>query len=162
MEDWQEGEIIENIKWTSNLASMKIKANIMPHQAGQFTRIGLMIDDELVTRSYSYASSPQDELLEIIYINIPNGVLSPKLHQMKKGDKIQVMKQAIGYFTLDEFKRGNLVALDVKNIKLDRYFYFLWPKSKYQANGIKQFLIMCNDMTAGLERSDQINLPIGI
>ena len=62
----------------------------------------------------------------------------------------------------DEFKRGNLVALDVKNIKLDRYFYFLWPKSKYQANGIKQFLIMCNDMTAGLERSDQINLPIGI
>ena len=60
----------------------------------------------------------------------------------------------------DEFKRGNLVALDVKNIKLDRYFYFLWPKSKYQANGIKQFLIMCNHMTAGIERSDQINLPI--
>ena len=60
----------------------------------------------------------------------------------------------------DEFKRGNLVALDVKSIKLDRYFYFLWHKSKYQANGIKQFLIMCNDMTAGLERSDQINIPI--
>ena len=106
MEEWQEGEIIENIKWTSNLASLKIKANIMPHQAGQFTRIGLMINDELVTRSYSYASSPQDELLEIIYINIPNGVLSPKLHQMKKGDKIQVMKQAIGYFTLDEVPDG--------------------------------------------------------
>ena len=106
MEDWQEGEIIDNIKWTSNLASLKIKANIMPHQAGQFTRIGLMINDELVTRSYSYASSPQDELLEIIYINIPNGVLSPKLHQMKKGDKIQVMKQAIGYFTLDEVPNG--------------------------------------------------------
>lgn len=106
MEEWQEGEIIENIKWTSNLASLKIKANIMPHQAGQFTRIGLMINDELVTRAYSYASSPQDEILEIIYINIPNGVLSPKLHQMKKGEKIQIMKQAIGYFTLDEIPNG--------------------------------------------------------
>ena len=106
MEEWQEGEVIENIKWTSNLASLKIKANIKPHQAGQFTRIGLMINGELITRSYSYASSPKDELLEIIYIKIPNGVLSPKLHQMKKGDKIQVMKQAIGYFILDEVPDG--------------------------------------------------------
>ena len=29
MEEWQEGEIIENIKWTSNLASLKIKANMI-------------------------------------------------------------------------------------------------------------------------------------
>lgn len=106
MEDWQEGEIIENKKWTKNLASLKIKAKINPHKAGQFTRLGIMHDDNLVTRSYSYASAPQDDLLEIVYINIPNGIFSPLLHQLKRGDKISVMKQAIGYFTLDEIPEG--------------------------------------------------------
>ena len=69
MEEWQEGEIIENKKWTENLASLKIKANINLHKAGQFTRLGLKQGNDLVTRSYSYASAPQDDLLEIIYVN---------------------------------------------------------------------------------------------
>jgi len=106
MEEWQEGEIIENKKWTENLASLKIKANINLHKAGQFTRLGLKHGNNLVTRSYSYASAPQDDLLEIIYVNIPNGIFSPRLHQLKRGDKISVMSQAIGYFTLDEIPDG--------------------------------------------------------
>ena len=60
----------------------------------------------------------------------------------------------------DAFRRGSLVPLDVKNIQLNRYFYFLWPKSKYQTSGMKKFLNMCRDMTAGLESSDQIDLPL--
>ena len=60
----------------------------------------------------------------------------------------------------DAFRRGSLVPLDVKNIQLNRYFYFLWPKSKYQTSGMKKFLKMCRDMTAGLESSDQIDLPL--
>ena len=106
MEEWQEGEIIENKKWTENLASLKIKANINLHKAGQFTRLGLKHGNDLVTRSYSYASAPQDDLLEIIYVNIPNGIFSPRLHQLKRGDKVSVMSQAIGYFTLDEIPEG--------------------------------------------------------
>jgi len=106
MEDWQEGEVVENIKWTKNLASLKIKAKINTHQAGQFTRIGLKINDDFVTRSYSYASAPEDELLEIIYVNVANGIFSPRLFELKTGDKVSVMKQAIGYFTLDEIPDG--------------------------------------------------------
>ena len=60
----------------------------------------------------------------------------------------------------DELKAGSLIALDVKNIKLDRYFYFLRSKNKYQTNGVKHFLQMCTDMTDGIQRSDQINLPL--
>ena len=60
----------------------------------------------------------------------------------------------------DAFRRGSLVPLDVKNIQLNRYFYFLWPKSKYQTSGMKKFLKMCRDMTAGLKSSDQIDLPL--
>ena len=106
MEEWLEGEVVKNIKWTKNLASLKLKAKINNHQAGQFTRIGFKVNDDFITRSYSYASAPKDELLEIIYVNIPNGKLSPILHNLKIGDKVSVMQQAIGYFTLDEIPDG--------------------------------------------------------
>lgn len=106
MEEWLEGEVVKNIKWTNNLASLKIKAKINNHQAGQFTRIGLKVNDDFITRSYSYASAPKDEMLEIIYVNIPNGKLSPILHNLEIGDKVSVMQQAIGYFTLDEIPDG--------------------------------------------------------
>jgi DNA-binding transcriptional LysR family regulator len=60
----------------------------------------------------------------------------------------------------DAFRRGSLVPLDVPSIKLNRFFYFLWPKKKYQTSGMKQFLGLCKKMTKGLERSDQVNLPL--
>ena len=60
----------------------------------------------------------------------------------------------------DELKTGSLIALEVKNVKLDRYFNFLWSKNKYQTNGVRQFLKMCTDMTKGIQRSDQIDLPL--
>ena len=44
MEEWLEGEVLKNVKWTKNLASLKIKAKINNHQAGQFTRIGLKVN----------------------------------------------------------------------------------------------------------------------
>ena len=59
----------------------------------------------------------------------------------------------------DEFRRGSLVPLDTPDLKLNRYFYFLWHKQKYQTAGMRHFLNLCKEMTAGLERSDQVNLP---
>lgn len=59
----------------------------------------------------------------------------------------------------DAFRRGSLVPLDTPNIKLNRYFYFLWHKQKYQTAGMRHFLNLCQEMTAGLERSDQVDLP---
>jgi DNA-binding transcriptional LysR family regulator len=60
----------------------------------------------------------------------------------------------------DAFRRGSLVLLDTPEIKLNRCFYFLWHKQKYQTAGMRYFLNLCKELTAGLERSDQINLPL--
>lgn len=59
----------------------------------------------------------------------------------------------------DAFRRGSLVPLDTPNLNLGRYFYFLWHKQKYQTAGMRQFLALCKEMTAGVERSDEVNLP---
>lgn len=60
----------------------------------------------------------------------------------------------------DAFRRGSLVPLATPALDLGRYFYFLWHKQKYQTAGMREFLGLCRNMTAGIERSDQVNLPI--
>ena len=59
----------------------------------------------------------------------------------------------------DAFRRGSLVPLATPNLDLSRYFYFLWHKQKYQTAGMREFLTLCKNLTAGIERSDQVNLP---
>ncbi len=59
----------------------------------------------------------------------------------------------------DAFRRGSLVPLATPNLDLSRYFYFLWHKQKYQTTGMREFLRLCKNLTAGVERSDLVNLP---
>ena len=59
----------------------------------------------------------------------------------------------------DAFRRGSLVPISTPNLDLNRFFYFLWHKQKYQTTGIREFLELCKRLTAGVERSDLVNLP---
>lgn len=66
----------------------------------------------------------------------------------------------ISHLALKEaFRRGSLVHLPTPNLKLDRYFHFIWHNQKYQTAGMREFLTLCRNMTAGVDRSDQVNLP---
>ena len=104
--NWIETEVIEHKYWTNVLASIKFKGKVLPYKAGQFTKIGLKIDGEMVSRPYSYVSAPDDDFLEIIYVKVPDGVLTPQLHSLKKGDKLFTMEKASGFFTMDEVPDG--------------------------------------------------------
>jgi len=59
----------------------------------------------------------------------------------------------------EAFRRGSLVPLATPDLNLSRYFYFLWHKQKYQTTGMREFIAMCKEMTAGAARSDLVNLP---
>lgn len=59
----------------------------------------------------------------------------------------------------DAFRRGSLVPLATPSLDLGRYFYFLWHKQKYQTTGMREFVALCKVMTAGVERSDLVNIP---
>lgn len=59
----------------------------------------------------------------------------------------------------DAFLRGTLVPISTPNLKLERFFYFLWHKQKYQTTGMREFLDMCKRFTADANRSDLVNLP---
>lgn len=59
----------------------------------------------------------------------------------------------------DAFRRGSLVPISTPKLDFGRYFYFLWHKQKYQTMGMKAFLDLCKGLTAGVDRSDLVNLP---
>ena len=104
--NWIETEVIEHIKWTDSLASLKFKGTVLPYTSGQFTKVGLEINGEIVSRPYSYVSSPNDDFLEIVYVNVPDGILTPKLHNLKVGDKLMTMEKSSGFFTMSEVPEG--------------------------------------------------------
>lgn len=60
----------------------------------------------------------------------------------------------------DAFSRGSLVPISTPTLNLDRFFYFLWHKQKYQTTGIREFLDSCKRFTKGSNRSDLVNLSI--
>lgn len=59
----------------------------------------------------------------------------------------------------EAFRRGSLVPIAAPWLDLRRQFQFLWHKQKYQTAGMREFLALCRAMTAGITRSDEIDLP---
>ena len=109
--NWIESRVIDQIKWTDDLVSIKFENKIPPYTAGQFTKIGLKIDGELISRPYSLVSSPSEDFLEVIYVNVPDGKLTPKLHALKKDDILYVMDKPSGFFIMDEVPEGDKLWL---------------------------------------------------
>ena len=56
----------------------------------------------------------------------------------------------------EAFRRGSLVAIETPELDLLRYFQFLWHKRKFQTAGMREFIVLCRAMTAGVKRSDEI------
>lgn len=102
MADWITGKVTKIQHWTDALFSLTVHAPIAPYTAGQFTKLGLEIDGERVQRAYSYVNAPTSPDLEFYLVEVPEGKLSPRLHAMKPGDEIMLVKDGAGFFVLEE------------------------------------------------------------
>ena len=99
---WSEGRVRELYRWTDKLYSIRVDAQVQPFTAGQFTKLGLVIDGELVSRPYSYVNAPHESALEFYFVTVPQGPLTNRMVALSPGDPIEVMRKAAGFLTLDE------------------------------------------------------------
>jgi ferredoxin--NADP+ reductase len=99
---WVEGRVHSLHRWTDKLYSIRVEADVAPFKAGQFTKLGLVIDDELIGRPYSYVNAPQESPLEFYFVTVADGPLSNRMLTLQPGDAIQVMRNASGFLTLEE------------------------------------------------------------
>lgn len=102
MAKWVEGIVVGNRRWTDELHSLQVEAPVEPFTAGQFTRLALEIEGELVARPYSYVNAPHRAPLEFYFITVPGGPLSVRLAELEAGEKIQVAHKAAGFLTINE------------------------------------------------------------
>jgi ferredoxin/flavodoxin---NADP+ reductase len=71
-------------------------------KAGQYATLGLDQGDQRIERAYSIVSSPYETgTLEFFLELVPQGALTPLLHQLQVGDTMLCRKISKGRFTLD-------------------------------------------------------------
>lgn len=102
MAEWVNASIKEVKNWTDSLFSLIVTAPIDPFIAGQFAKLALETDGERVQRAYSFVNAPGNGLLEFYIVNVPEGKLSPNLHQLQPGQQVMITKESAGFFILDE------------------------------------------------------------
>ena len=99
---WQQGTVVGRIDWNEHLFSLKIKASVMPFEAGQFIKLSQLVDDKRIARAYSLINAPHEEILEVLITYVQGGLLSTYLHKLQLGDVIDVSTQASGFLVLSE------------------------------------------------------------
>ena len=101
MAEWLDGEITEKRQWNDRLFSLRFSAPIENFKAGQFVRVALEIDGEIIARPYSLVNSPGESVQEIFFNIVPEGPLTPRLARLDKGDKVKVTDKLYGFLTVD-------------------------------------------------------------
>lgn len=96
-------------------------------EAGQFVALGLTPDakrckeatdehsepnaDKLIRRAYSIASASHEDSVEFYITLVHSGQLTPRIFELKIGDKIFMGKKAVGMFTLDQIDINRNIVL---------------------------------------------------
>lgn len=112
MSNFYEERVLSVRHWTDTLFSFTTTRDQgFRFKNGQFTMIGLKVDDRPLLRAYSVASTNYDENLEFFSIKVPNGPLTSRLQNLKVGDPIVVGRKATGTLVLDNLSDGKRLFL---------------------------------------------------
>jgi ferredoxin--NADP+ reductase len=112
MSNFYEERVLSVHHWTDTLFSFTTtRDQSFRFKNGQFTMIGIKVDEKPLLRAYSVVSTNYDENLEFFSIKVPNGPLTSRLQNLKVGDPIIVGKKATGTLVLDNLKDGKRLFL---------------------------------------------------
>ena len=85
--------LLQKQVWRKGLVSIRVtKPEGFTFTPGQFVRLGLDIEadgkTEYAARGYSLASVPSDPFLEFFIVEVPNGLVSPRLCTLEAGSEL--------------------------------------------------------------------------
>lgn len=93
--------------WTPSLLSFSttrpLELNYVP---GQYARIGLQVNGQLVWRAFSFVSAPHERQLEFVAVLIPDGLFTSRLRELQPGDALWIEHENYGFLTADRFIDG--------------------------------------------------------
>lgn len=102
MSKWIEGTVLGQRQWTERLYSLQVDADLRTFEAGQFGRLALAVDGQMVARPYSFVNAPTERPFEFYYIVVSGGLLTPRLAGLEPRDSIYLAPTAAGFLVLRE------------------------------------------------------------
>jgi ferredoxin-NADP reductase len=108
---WQVAEVVEIYAETPRVKSLRFDVPGWPgHRAGQHVDIRLTAEDGYqAERSYSIASPPETETIELTVELLDDGEVSPYLtEELRPGDRIELRGPVGGYFVWEASRGGPL------------------------------------------------------
>ena len=112
MSNLNEERVLSVHHWTDTLFSFKTtRDSTFRFRNGEFTMIGLKVNEKPLLRAYSLVSANYEETLEFFSIKVQEGPLTSRLQHLKVGDPIIVSRKATGTLVLDNLKGGRNLYL---------------------------------------------------
>jgi ferredoxin-NADP reductase len=111
---WQLATVLELVDETVRTKTIRLEAPEWPgHRAGQHVDIRLTAEDGYqAQRSYSIASAPEDDALELTVEELDDGEVSPYLAgELRAGDELELRGPVGGYFVWDQGHGGPLMLV---------------------------------------------------
>ncbi|WFU40298.1 ferredoxin--NADP reductase [Bradyrhizobium sp. CB82] len=98
--------------WTDNLFSFTTTRDpSFRFRSGEFTEIGLKVDEKPLLRACSLASGQYEDRLEFFAVKVPDGPLTSRLQHLKAGDEILVSCETTGTLVIDNLEHGRNLYL---------------------------------------------------
>lgn len=99
---------------------------------GQFARLGLLVNGEMVWRAYSITSAETEDQLEYYAIIVPDGLFTSALDKLQPGDPVWVEKLSYGFMTPDRFADGEDFWMLATGTGLGPYISILQQREVWQ------------------------------
>src|SRR5882762_2739670 len=106
MQKWLEGTVVNQKRWTETLFSLQVEAEVAAFEAGQFAKLALAVEGEMVARPYSFVNAPNERPHEFYYVTLPDGPLTQRLSKLEAGDAIRLAPRPAGFLVLSEIPDG--------------------------------------------------------
>ena len=132
MSKWVEGTVVAQKHWAGKLYSLQVEAELAPFQAGQFTKLALAVDGEMVGRPYSFVNAPSARPHEFYYVVLRDHPLTPRLCKLEPGDPVYLAPQAAGFLTLAEVPTGEHLWLLASGTALGPFLSILGSEAPWQ------------------------------
>jgi ferredoxin--NADP+ reductase len=129
---WVEGTVAAQKRWTDRLYSLSVNADIKSFEAGQFAKLALAVEGEMVARPYSFVNAPRERPHEFYYVVLPEGPLTSRLARLEPGDNVYLAPQASGFLVLSEVPEGENLWLIASGTGIGPFLSILKTDAPWQ------------------------------
>src|SRR5437016_7481096 len=106
MQKWVEGTVVNQKRWTQTLFSLQVEADVAAFEPGQFAKLALAVEGEMIARPYSFVNAPKERPHEFYYVTLPDGPLTQRLCKLEAGKAMYLASRPAGFLVLSEIADG--------------------------------------------------------